>query len=393
MEFVYRCSECQKEYPIEPEVMLCPVCREKQEQNRPLRGILEVEMQGTFSESSSIYDVLPVEKSWFPEVPVGNTPLRKPHLLRENLGLPNLLIKDDTVNPTGSYKDRASWLVAAFAKKWGIQNITVASTGNAASSMAGIGAAAGLNVTIFVPENVPKAKLIQSLQYGARVILVKGSYDRAFQLSMQYKPEGDSINRNTGFNPLTIEGKKTVAFELCHQLKSTPDYIFVPAGDAVVLSGVLKGYKDLQKLEWIGKLPKIIAVQAEHSDALTRAFEKGHFEEPVAARTIADSISVDVPANGYYALRELKAAGGDCVRVSDKDILEAQRLLSSTAGLFVEPSSAASLAGLLKMKNQIPKNVAIVIMATGNGLKDIDSAGKGVEIPTKSIERLEDIDD
>jgi len=393
MEFVYKCSECGKEYPIEPDVMLCPVCREKQEQNRPLRGILEVEMQGAFSESSSIFDVLPIEKSYFPEIPVGNTPLWTPANLQKKLGLPNLLIKDDTRNPTGSYKDRASWLVAAFAKKWGIRNITVASTGNAASSMAGIGAAAGLNVTIFVPENVPKAKLIQSLQYGARVLLVKGNYDNAFRLSMQYNPPGKALNRNTGYNPLTIEGKKTAAFELCHQLKRTPDYIFVPTGDAVVLSGVLKGYKDLQKLEWIGKLPKIIAVQAEHSDALTRAFEKGDFEEPVAARTIADSISVDVPANGYYALRELQAAGGDCVRVSDEDILRAQRQLSSTAGLFVEPSSAASLAGLLKIKNQIPENATIVIMATGNGLKDIDSAGKGVKIPTKSIERLEDIDD
>lgn len=393
MEFVYKCSECGKEYPIEPDVMLCNVCSEKQEQKRPLRGILEVEMKGPFPESSSIFDVLPIEKSYFSELPVGNTPLWSSANLQNKLGFPNLLIKDDTRNPTGSYKDRASWLVAAFARKWGIKNITVASTGNAASSMAGIGAAAGLNVTIFVPENVPKAKLIQSLQYGARVILVKGSYDKAFQLSMQYKPEGDSINRNTGFNPLTIEGKKTVAFELCHQLRTTPDYIFVPTGDAVVLSGVLKGYKDLQKLEWIGKLPKIIAVQAEHSDALTRAFEKGDFEESVAAQTIADSISVDVPANGYYALRELKTAGGNCVRVSDEEILEAQRQLSSTAGLFVEPSSAASLAGLLKIKKQIPKDATVILMATGNGLKDIDSAGKGVEIPTNSIERLEDIDD
>lgn len=393
MEFVYKCSECGKEYPIEPDVMLCNVCSEKQEQKRPLRGILEVEMKGPFPESSSIFDVLPIEKSYFSELPVGNTPLWSSANLQNKLGFPNLLIKDDTRNPTGSYKDRASWLVAAFARKWGIKNITVASTGNAASSMAGIGAAAGLNVTIFVPENVPKAKLIQSLQYGARVILVKGSYDKAFQLSMQYKPEGDSINRNTGFNPLTIEGKKTVAFELCHQLRTTPDYIFVPTGDAVVLSGVLKGYKDLQKLEWIGKLPKIIAVQAEHSDALTRAFEKGDFEESVAAQTIADSISVDVPANGYYALRELKTAGGNCVRVSDEEILEAQRQLSSTAGLFVEPSSAASLAGLLKIKEQIPKDATVILMATGNGLKDIDSAGKGVEIPTNSIERLEDIDD
>lgn len=393
MEFVYRCSECGREYPIEPDVMLCPHCRQKQQDKRPLRGILEVEMKGAFSESSSIHDVLPVEKTFFPELPVGNTPLWKPQLLREQLEFPNLLIKDDTTNPTGSYKDRASWLVAAFARKWGIENITVASTGNAASSMAGIGAAAGLNVTIFVPETVPKAKLIQALQYGAKVIPVKGSYDQAYQLAMKYNAEKKALNRNTGYNPLTIEGKKTAAFELCHQIRETPDYIFVPAGDAVVLSGILKGFKDLRKLEWSDKFPKIIAVQAEKSDALTRAFEKGDFGQPVPSTTIADSISVDVPANGYYALRELKNTGGACVRVSDNEILESQRKLASTTGLFVEPSAAATLAGLIRMKNEIPQEAVIVLMATGSGLKDIDAAGKGVVIPEKSIKKLEDIDD
>lgn len=393
MEFVYKCSECGKELPIQPDIMLCPDCQLKQKENRPLRGILEVEMKGDFGQYNSIYDVLPVEKSYFPDIPVGNTPLWNPHILKKDLGISNLFIKDDTGNPTGSYKDRASWLVAAMARKWGIKDITVASTGNAASSMAGVGAAAGLNVTIFVPENVPKAKLIQSLQYGAKVILVKGSYDNAFQLSMKYKGSGNSLNRNTGFNPMTIEGKKTSAFELYHQLKHSPDYIFIPTGDAVVLSGILKGFKDLKKLDMIDKFPKIIAVQAEHSDALTRALENGDFGDPIEANTLADSISVDVPANGYYALKELKETGGVCVRVSDKEILEAQHQLSSTTGLFVEPSSAASLAGLIKMKNNIPTDATSVLMATGNGLKDIDSAGKGVNIPTKSIKRLEDIND
>ncbi len=393
MEFVYKCSECGREFPIEPGTMLCSDCREKQQENRPLRGILEVDMKGSLSEDSSIYDLLPVEKSYFPDLPIGNTPLWRPHILRKELGMQGLWIKDDTVNPTGSYKDRASWLVAAFARKWGIKDVTVASTGNAASSMAGVGAAAGLNVTIFVPENVPKAKLIQSLQYGAKVLLVKGSYDNAFQLSMQYKGTGKSINRNTGFNPLTIEGKKTVAFELFHQLKKNPDYIFVPTGDAVVLGGIIKGFKDLKKLDWINKLPTFIAVQAEGSDALSRALEKGDFEKPVEADTIADSISVDVPANGYYALNELKKAGGKCIRVSDGEIQEAQQKLSSSTGLFVEPSSAATLAGLMKMKSEIPEKATSVLMATGNGMKDIDAAGKGVEIPEKSIEKLEDIND
>lgn len=391
--FTYKCSECGQEYPVEPDVMLCPACSQKQEDKRPLRGILEVNMSGELPAGSSIFEVLPVEQIFFPEIPVGNTPLWTPQNLSRELGLPGLFIKDDTVNPTGSYKDRASWLVAAFAKKWKINDVTVASTGNAASSMAGIGAAAGLKVTLFVPETVPRAKLIQSLQYGARVILVKGNYDKAFQLAMQYKGLGRSINRNTAYNPLTIEGKKTAAFEIFHQLSKNPDYVFIPTGDGVVLGGIYKGFKDLRKLGWIEQFPRIIAVQAENSDAITRAFEQGHFGEPLQSNTLADSIAVDVPANGYYCLKQLQEFGGQCIRVSDQAILEAQQLLSSRSGLFVEPSSAASLAGLLEMKEQIPARSNVVLMATGTGLKDIDAAGKAIQIPERSIENLEEIYD
>ena len=389
MEFYYKCSECGQSYPITPDRMLCDDCSGKQEAGRPLRGILEVGMEGTLADCTSVYSVLPIDKKWFPEIPVGNTPLWSPHKLQQKLGFQNLYIKDDTRNITGSFKDRASWLVAAAALKWGIRNITVASTGNAASSMAGIGAAAGLNVKIYVPGSIPKAKLIQSLQYGAEVISVNGSYDDAFRMSMQPSSAVKSLNRNTGYNPLTLEGKKTASFELCHQMKNTPDYIFVPTGDAVVLSGMIKGFKDLHKLGKIGRFPKFIAVQAEGSNALARAMEKGDFSDPVKSHTIADSIQVDVPACGYYALREMKANGGDCITVSDREIQQAQIQLASDAGLFVEPSAAASLAGLVKMKAHIEPDARILLLASGTGLKDIDSAQQAVKNAGRTITQKE----
>ncbi len=393
MNYYYKCSECGKTYPITPDRMLCEDCSSKQKSGRPLRGILEVAMEGQLADCTSVYAVLPIEKKWFPQIPVGNTPLWSPKKLQQKHGFPNLFIKDDTRNLTGSYKDRASWLVAASALKWGIRHVTVASTGNAASSMAGIGAAAGLKVTIYVPGSIPKAKLVQSLQYGAEVISVNGNYDDAFRMAMKPDSSEKVLNRNTGYNPLTLEGKKTASFELCHQMTNTPDYIFVPAGDAVVLSGMIKGFKDLQKLGKIGRFPKFIAVQAEGSSALAKAMEQGDFSDPVKSETIADSIQVDVPACGYYALRELKAHSGDCITVSDNEIRQAQIELSSEAGLFAEPSAAASLAGLLKMKADIEPEAKIVLLASGTGLKDIDNAQQAVENAGRTITRKEVSDD
>ncbi|MCD6440744.1 MAG: threonine synthase [Candidatus Marinimicrobia bacterium] len=391
IDFKYQCSECGRKYKITPDRMLCPECSKRQEQDKPLRGILEVAFDGHFHHQPKMSDLLPVEKKYFPKIPVGGTSLWIPANIADDLSFPNLYIKDDTHNLTGSLKDRASYLVAAFAKREGIREIVVASTGNAASSMAGVGAAAGLNITIFLPESAPRAKMIQSLQYGARVIMVAGSYDRAFDLSLEYSRKYHVLSRNTAFNPLTIEGKKTVALEIYHQLGKAPDYMFVPTGDGVILGGVYKGFRDLMKLGIIDRIPTIIAVQAEGSNAITQAFETGVFT-PIDAQTVADSISVGIPRNGYYVLKQLKKYDGKCVTVFDDEILTAQKELSAKAGLFTEPAASASYAGFLKMKDELPKDATIVLLATGNGLKDIDSAQKSVEFPAKAISALEDLE-
>jgi len=180
MRWFYRCPACGAEYEMEPDRYLCSSCASKALPNRPLEGVLECAWEGSWDGGASAIP-LPVENEWFPRMPVGNTPLWAPERLRERTGFPNLWIKDDTCEPTGSFKDRASFLVAAYARKKGIREIALASTGNAASSMAGVGAAAGLKITVFLPKSAPVAKRIQVLQYGAELRQVDGTYDKAFE--------------------------------------------------------------------------------------------------------------------------------------------------------------------------------------------------------------------
>ena len=375
--------------------MLCPECSSTHKSGQPLNGVLEVELSGTL-ESNDPLDFLPVEGQYFPAIPVGNTPLWQPENLQKKYGFPELYLKDDGVNPTGSLKDRASFLVAAFARKHGIREVVVASTGNAGSSMAGVGAAAGLKVKLFLPKTAPQAKMIQALQYGADLVLADKNYDQAFSLSLEYSKRRGGMNRNTAYNPMTIEGKKTVSIEIFKQLKKAPDHVFVSVGDGVIMSGVYKGFRDLLQLGRIDKIPVVHAVQASGSDAICRAMEAGDFdgqaESPVrAAKTVADSISVDTPSNGHLALKNLKAFGGHCFRVTDEEILCAQKELSSTCGLFSEPAAATAYAGFLKQKAALDSNETCVVLLTGNGLKDINSATAKIVVPEKSINSLDEL--
>lgn len=406
LSFKYRCSECGREYAIEPHLMLCPDCSSEQGKDEPLRGILEVKLTGAIDRGGapggapageggrgrhssglaagstpawSTYDLLPVARNWFPPIPVGNTPLWEPRRLREELELPELYIKDDTANPTGSLKDRASYLVAAYAASQEIEDIVVASTGNAGSSMAGVGAAAGLHVRLYLPGAAPEAKMVQSLQFGADLVQVDGSYDDAFAQSLEYSAEHGGLSRNTGYNPLTIEGKKTVSLEIFRQLgEKMPDYVFLSAGDGVIMSGVYKGFEDLVELGLADRMPTICMVQAQGSQAISRALERGSFGEPEPAETIADSISVDVPSAGHFAVGRLRRHGGRAVVVSDEDILAAQHRLAATTGLFCEPAAAAAAAGFFAIRDEIPEDATVVLLITGNGLKDVASAKKGV---------------
>ncbi|CAB1060021.1 Threonine synthase (EC [Olavius sp. associated proteobacterium Delta 1] len=390
MQFNYMCSDCGRNYTIDPKLTVCPVCGEQQAPDQPLRGVLDVELSGNAEKDFDVFDLLPVPRHFFPPIPVGNTPLWQPENLRRSLGFENLYIKDDGLNPTGSLKDRASFLVSAFAAQHGINEIVLASSGNAGSSMAGVAAAAGQQVTLFLPATAPAAKLVQALQYGATVHRVNGPYDDAYDLSLEYTNRFGGMNRSTAYNPMTLEGKKTVSLEIFQQLGGVPDYLFVASGDGCILSGVYKGFQDLRQLGLIDKFPTVIAVQAAGSDALYRAFQTGQFEAR-PTRTVADSICVNVPRNGWQALKRLQTHNGRVITVSDEEIIAAQARLSRTTGLFSEPAGAAAFAGFLKLSAELAPAAGIVILATGNGLKDSTAAVRGIAVPAETIKSLSDI--
>ncbi len=392
-KYFYKCSNCGAEYEanyIENNfIYLCPKCGSAQKE-QPLKGVLLIEYD--YKTISSKYSKeeflnLPSGKIWlYDELwPIDlkkikgkifeRLSLQQEQILSYDLNGTEIYIQDETRNPTLSYKDRASTLVVLKAIELGINEITAASTGNAGSSLAGICARVGLNSRIYVPRNIPEAKRIQIETYGANLTVVDGNYDFAFDKCLEDSEEHKWYNRNTAYNPLTIEGKKSAAYDIFISLKGNlPDIIFVPVGDGVIISGLFKGFWELQKLGWITSLPKLVAVQSKKSDAVVRFINKGYFEYK-PAETIADSISAGAPRNLFLAANAVKQSGGFGVTVSDAEILSAQKEFVKNTGILCEPSSAATYAAIKKLNNttQNFKDKKILLLITGNGLKDIES--------------------
>lgn len=330
--------------------------------------------------------LLPVaEATTRPPLQVGWTPLYHAERLGEKLGLRHLYLKDDGRNPTASFKDRASAVGVVKAQELGYEIITCASTGNAASSLAGLAASVGLESIIFVPERAPQAKVAQLLIFGARVIMVEGTYDQAFDLCLEAAREYGWYSRNTAYNPYLSEGKKTASLEICEQLEwQAPDKVFVSVGDGCIMGGLWKGLRDLLALDFIERMPQLIGVQAEGSAPLVKAWEEGTEEiVPLIPETLADSIAVGLPRDRVKALRAVRETRGQYVAVEDEEILEAMRLLGREAAIFAEPAGAAGFAGLQKLVRQgeIDAEERIAVLVTGNGLKDVDSAIRAVGKP------------
>jgi threonine synthase len=325
-------------------------------------------------------DLLPVENiSRKPIVQVGWTPLYKAEKLGDKLGIKDLYVKDDGRNPSASLKDRAGAVVVVKALERGEKAIACASTGNAASSLACLTAALGLKTIIFVPEAAPKAKIAQLLVFGAIVIAIKGSYDDAFALCLEASEKYGWYNRNTGYNPFTREGKKTCAYEICEQLDwESPDKIFVPVGDGNLISGMWKGLVDLHEIGFIDRLPQLISCQAENMNAINRAFASDGLIRPVIGETVADSIAIGFPHDGDTALQALRESGGYTVSVNDEQIIQAIPELARETSVFGEPSGVTPFAALQKAvsQNMIKDDERIVIVMSGNGLKDINAAMK-----------------
>ncbi|MGH2544665.1 MAG: threonine synthase, partial [Ardenticatenaceae bacterium] len=323
--------------------------------------------------------LLPVERpDLIPPLEVGWTPLYHVPRLGSVAGLADLWLKDEGRNPTGSLKDRASAMALTRARELGYDTIATASTGNAAAALAGIAASVGIRAVIFVPRRAPQAKIAQLLVYGAELYLVDGSYDDAFELSLEASEKEGWYCRNTGYNPFMTEGKKTVAYEIAEQLGwEVPDVVVVSVGDGSIIGGVHKGFHDLLQLGWIEQMPRLIGAQAVGSDACARAWESDMGELlRITAATRADSISADYPRDGHKAVRAVHETGGGFVRVADDDILAAIPEMAQHTGVFPEPAAAAAWAGAKQalQDNLIHSNERIVVLSTGNGLKDVAAA-------------------
>ncbi len=319
--------------------------------------------------------LLPISYSQkeIPTLAIGGTPLYQVERLRKYLGMSDLWLKDDTRNPSASLKDRASIIAVTRAEG---KTVACASTGNAASSLAVQAASVGLSCYIFVPQNAPRAKIVQLLMCGATVFAVQGSYDDAFDMCIEACNTFGWYNRNTGYNPYLVEGKKTAGLEIAEQLGwHVPESVIVPTGDGCIISGVYRGFEDLYLLGIIDHIPRLIAVQAEGSPAIVRALEGDGVVRPCEAHTIADGISVGLPRNGAMAVRHIRASHGFGVTVSDAEILTAEKELARRTGVFAEPSGAASYAGLLRLldSGKIARDERVVLLVTGSGLKSIDA--------------------
>ncbi len=392
----YRCSLCGKEYLPGQVTYICS------QDGGNLDVVLDIDsIRQKYHPDDLTCRAEPSLWRYLPLLPVSNpggesTPLRAAGWtpvfelprLAEKIGMQHLWLKDESRNPTASFKDRASAVVVARGREIDADVIVTASTGNAGAALAGMAASVGQKAVIFAPKTAPPAKVAQLLVFGAKVILVDGTYDDAFDLTIQAANAFGWYCRNTGYNPFTAEGKKTAALEIWEWWRGVAQQIgqngsnpatltvFVSVGDGNIISGIHKGFKDLLALGWLDVVPRIIGVQADGSAAIAEAFLAGTEQiTPVSAKTIADSISVDLPRDGIRAVRAARETGGTYIKVTDNEILAAIAALGPQ-GIFAEPAGATSYAGLVKAVEQgiVSGQDNVLVINTGSGLKDVRAA-------------------
>lgn len=390
-----RCIQCGSEYPATPEQTICLQCGPD--------GILDViydyaEIQKIMTKVSLANDdnstiwrympILPIDPGVRrPSLKVGGTPIYSAKKLGRAIGIQHLYLKDDGLNPTGSLKDRASSIAVVKAVEAEARTIACSSTGNAASSLAGNVASLmeyDLNACIFVPKRAPAGKIAQLLIYGATVISVQGNYEEAFALSAAAIDRYGWYNRNAAINPYLVEGKKTVALEICEQMNwQAPDWAVFSVGDGCTIAGAYKGFYDLYQLGMIDKIPKLIGVQAEGCAPLTKAWETGEPWQKTAEHTLADSIAVGSPRNPEKALLAVRNSDGLMVNVSDQEILAMQSFIGKHTGIFGEPAGVTGFAGLKKLlkEEKVSPDDTFVVTITGNGLKDIANGQRAAGNP------------
>jgi len=400
--YYVKCIGCGKEYGPEEIVYMCPICDD----------ILSVEYR--YSEIPPNLDkkwskrplsvwryreLLPItDQSKIVTMGEGGTKLHKCQRLADMLDLKEVHVKNEGENPTGSFKDRGMTVGVTKALELGAETVACASTGNTSASLAAYAAKAGIKCLILIPSGkVAFGKLAQAIVHGADVIQIRGNFDDALRIMMELCAEHPIYLLNS-VNPYRIEGQKTIAFEIMDQLGSVPEKVIVPVGNAGNISAIWKGFTELHKLGMIKVLPQMIGIQAEGAAPIATAIKAGRdFIEPVAKpETLATAIRIGAPVSWKKAMRAIKDSKGFAETVSDKEIIEAQRFLASQEGLFVEPASAASIAGLKKLvaAGKIEAEERIVCIVTGHGLKDpeviMEKYPKPIEVEANlsSIEQL-----
>lgn len=395
------CTLCGETYDADQVIYTCPT-------HDGVEGILEVTydydrivdrfdepLDGDIRSQWKYRAFLPVESdAHVVSLDEGGTELLEAPRLGEELGV-DAAVKDDGRNPTGVLKDRATSVAVTKARHAGRDVVTCASTGNAAASLAGFAARGGLECRIFVPGSAPEGKLAQPLVYGADVLAVDGTYDEAYDLSLEVTDTFGWYNRNAAINPFQVEGKRTVGHELAEQTRDrVPDWVVFSMGDGCSIYGGWKGFREFAELGFVDGTPKMLGVQAEGARAIHDRFHE-HDSPAAVAETVADSIAVGRPRNTVKACKALRESGGTSVVVSDEAILAAERTLGRTEGIYAEPAGAAPVAGVEKARAEgiIEDGERVVVVVTGNGLKDAASARRAGGTVDRIAPDLDDVVD
>jgi threonine synthase len=387
-----KCRECGKEFPP-VKIYACEHCF------GPLEIVYDLDSitlnNGSFRNRARTvwryHELLPIhDKTKIVDLGAGYTILHKCYNLAEVLGLKKLYVKDDTVNPTNSFKDRPATVAVSKAQEFGAKAVGCASTGNLAAAVAAHAAKAGLPCYVFIPADTEANKVLQAATYGAKILAVKGTYDEANRLAAQASEEYGWAFANINLRPYYVEGSKTLAFEVCEQLGwNTPDHIVVPVGSGALLCALWRGFNQFKELGLVdNKRIKVTAAQPYGCSPIVSAFKSNSIDvEPIEKpNTIAKSLAIGDPGDGLYTLRAVRESGGVAESATDEEILEAIQLLAKTEGIFAEPAGGVTIAILKKLIDlgKIAPDEEVVCCVTGSGFKAsenlLGSVSKPVEI-------------
>ena len=398
--FEYRCIECGERRDPREKRYECPRCGGLLEIELDLEEVLErLDREKLRRDPPSVWKYrvfLPVEdESKIVTLGEGGTPLYRCRRLEERWGIREIHVKYEGANPTGSFKDRGMTVGITRALEMGVRVVACASTGNTSASLAAYAAKAGLRCLVVLPSGkVAMGKLAQALAYGARVVAIRGNFDRALSLLRKACEESGELYLLNSLNPFRPQGQKTIGFEIAEQLGwKAPDRVVVPMGNCANIWAVYKGFLEFQRMELVKDMPKMTGIQAEGAKPIVEAIKRGleRFIPVENPETIATAIRIGNPVNGPKALRAIRNSGGTAESVTDQEIVEAQLFLARLEGIGVEPASAASLAGLKKLveAGEVERDEVVVCVATGNLMKDPEEvvrvSGGPVELEEEEV--------